>query len=330
MSHSQFPRQTSRHLHVESLEARDLLTAVPFGASAMDTAEFLLGHVLVNVVLLESDGSVDPDTEQWRPELVEPVKANIEEGLQWWSDTLDKFSDVHDVTFTYNYTYADDPVETGYEPISRPSDDFVLWIDDFFAEVGVESNTGFSDAIRTFNHEQRLEYDANWSFTIFVVNADEDPDNRFDLDGTFSRAFAFSGGRFIVMPHTRPASTVAHELGHIFWAFDEYSGSEPYSSSRGYYDTQNVNAADGHPSPESREPSLMISTGTPFTNHELSQSAREMIGWRDSDGDGIFDVLDVDHTLSGTASYDISTGTATIRRQLTREHAAQHESARYR
>ena len=33
-----------------------------------------------------------------------------------------------------------------------------------------------------------------------------------------------------------------------------------------------------------------------------------MIGWRDSDGDGVFDVLDVPHTLSGTGYLDPALG----------------------
>ena len=114
------------------------------------------------------------------------------------------------------------------------------------------------------------------------------------------------------MPHSRPASTVAHEVGHMFWAFDEYSGSNHYSSRRGYYRTQNTNAFDGNPDVSSREPSIMASTGAPWSNHQISQSARETIGWKDSDGDGIFDVLDVEHTLSGAIAQDSETGTVTF------------------
>ena len=37
-----------------------------------------------------------------------------------------------------------------------------------------------------------------------------------------------------------------------------------------------------------------------FANHVTSDSSMKMMGWQDSDGDGVFDVLDVDHTLVGT------------------------------
>lgn len=300
---------------IERLESRDLLTSVPFGASSQDTAEFLIGDVSVNVVFLESNGAIDPDTEDWNEELAALVKSNVEEGLQWWIDTLGKHSNVHYLNFHVDYTYADNPVETSYEPIARGSQDFILWIEEFYRDVGLPSMPGFSEEIREFNHQQRVMHGTNWSFTIFVVNADNDPNDRFgdaNANNTvFERAFAYPGGQFIVIPHSRPASTIAHELGHIFWAFDEYSGSNTYQSKRGYYATQNTNAFTGNPDPDSREPSIMASTSQPYVNQQISQSARETIGWKDSDGDGVFDVLDVPHLLDGDFSYHEAT------RQLT-------------
>ena len=293
----------------EQLEQRNLLTAIPFGASADDTAEYLLGDVVVSVVLMESDGSIDEDTEQWQPDQIQAVKENIEAGLQWWTDTLAIHSDRHTLNFEIDYTFADQPVSTGYEPISRPSDDFILWIEDFFDASGVASPASFSQDIRHFNHQQRQEHDANWAFTIFVVNSEADPNDRFDLGGSFSRAFAFAGGRFFVMPHSRPASTVAHETGHMFWAFDERAGTAPYSATRGYYGAQNTNGLTGHPSPQDRVASIMDQPSDAFDSHAISPSAREIIGWRDSDGDGIFDVLDVPHTLTGTGTFDEQTRT---------------------
>lgn len=309
-------RGRKRPLYAEGLEARQLLSSVPFGAAAQDTAEFLLGDVNVNVVFLESNGAIDADTEQWNEELATGVKGRIEEGLQWWTDTLALHSDKHYLNFNVDYTYADDPVEVSYEPISRGSQAFTLWIEEFFRATDTPSSPGFTTEIRNFNHQTRIENDANWSFTIFVVNADNDPNDRFgdaNAQGTvFQRAFAYPGGQFIVMPHSRPAGTVAHEVGHMFWAFDEYSNSDSYSSRRGYYATQNTNAYSGNPDTSQREPSIMASVSSPFANHQISQSARETIGWRDSDGDGIFDVLDVDHTLDANVTYDAITNAVSI------------------
>ena len=44
-----------------------------------------------------------------------------------------------------------------------------------------------------------------------------------------------------------------------------------------------------------------------YTNHTSSDSSLEIIGWRDSDGDGIFDILDVPHQLQGSGYYNSAT-----------------------
>ena len=35
----------------------------------------------------------------------------------------------------------------------------------------------------------------------------------------------------MIVPAGRPASTFAHEIGHMFWARDEYPGGGSYSPS---------------------------------------------------------------------------------------------------
>lgn len=293
----------------ERLEDRRVLAAVPFGASPDDTAEVMLGDVLVSLVLIESDGSRDANSEDWTPQQIEEAKSTVREGLQWWEDLLDEQGTVHDLNFVLDTTFADQPVSSGYEPISRVSDDFRLWIEDFFAVAGVSTRGTFSDRIREFNHAQRLAHETNWAFTIFLVNAESDDDHWFEAGGTARQAFAYPGGQFIVSTSERPASTIAHETGHIFWALDEYAGSKSYVSRRGYYNTQNLNAFDDHPDPDSRVRSIMDSHGVGFATNSISPSAMEMIGWRDSDQDGIFDVLDVPHLLEGNGTHDVLAGT---------------------
>jgi len=296
-----------RLLAVEQLESRTLLT-LPFGAQRDDTAEFMLGDVLVTVVLMESDGSVDANTENWSASAIADVKQTVRDGMTWWEEALALENSVHELNFQFDFTYADSPVATGYEPISRPSNDFSLWVDDFLDEVDYNDNSGFSKDIRGFNHAQRLAYGTDWAFTMFVANSAADSDNKFAAGGDFRQAFAFAGGRFFVMPSTRPASAVAHEAGHMFWALDESFGSKSYFDSRGYYNTQNVNAFDDNPDPDSRVPSIMAKHEDAFASYAISTSAKEMIGWKDSDGDGIFDVLDVPHLLSGVGTFDAATG----------------------
>lgn len=312
-------RRKPQRLFVECLEQRQLLAALPYGAQQDDTGEFLLGDVYVTVVAFESNGSQDANTENWNDTYRNQVKSNVESGLQWWVDTLGEITDKHALRFEIDYTHLDTPVPTGFEPISRSSSDFQLWIYDFLNRVGYNQTRNFSTDIRAFNHAQRLANETHWAFTIFVVNDQNDPDGRF-APGSFDRAFAYAGGRFFITPAGRPSSTYAHETGHMFWARDEYAGGGTYNSYRGYYNTQNWNAADnpvfagGVP----REPSIMDRGAceegggllcTAYLNNTSSKASLEMMGWRDSDADGVFDLLDVPHTLTGLGSYDPATQT---------------------
>ena len=334
---SQKSRKRTRRSFVERLEDRDLLTGMPFGALPDDTAEYMLGDVYVNVVLMESDSGMAPfdvSTENWTASEIADVKTRISDGLKWWEDSLDKLQDTIEggrhglLKFTTDWTHANSPVHTGYEPIKRTSQEFANWVYDFLGSVGFNQTGNFLTDLRAFNNAQRLAHNANWSFTIFVVDDSNDlatdfndnpNDNIPDYDGTgrfaagsaFSRSFAYAGGNAFVMPADRPASIVSHETGHMFWALDEYNiGSTAYQLTRGYYNTQNSNSSTNPASGFVQADSIMASgslVDAAYGAHTSSIPSLEMIGWKDSDGDGIFDVLDVPFTLTGTGKYSSDT-----------------------
>ncbi len=289
----------------------------PFGATLSDTTEYMMGDVWVTVVLLESDGSIDAQTENWTDTEINQVKSEIQEGLQWWEDTLLQapvVDPLHDLNFHIDFTYADSPVETGYEPINRPQSNEGLWIDSFLNQVGYNSGSSYYTDMRRWDHDQRIDHNAHWAYTIFVVDSSADADGKF-TGGHF--AYAYLGGPFTVMTYDNDGwgignmgQVLAHETGHIFYALDEYPGSGSYTDRAGYYNTQNLNASDDHPNPGSRVASLMAEVAlqnAAYANHTSSPSSLEMIGWKDSDGDGIFDALDVPLALTGTGSYNDTT-----------------------
>jgi hypothetical protein len=297
----------SKRLHLEPLESRNLLTGVPFGAADTDTGEVMLGDVDVTVVFFESDGTNGPSTEDWNDAYRNEVKAKIEEGLGWWEEMLRRENTVHELNYHINYQYADNPIATGYEPIARQSDYLQFYADDFLDTVGFNSSNDFIDDVVDFNHSQRVASGSDWAFTMFVINDENDADGRFEPNGTFASAFAISGGKFLVLPANRPASTVAHETGHIFWGRDEYSGGGSYFDQRGYYNALNTNAHDNPDPSYVHVDSIMGSSGVAsraFDNYTTSESSLEQVGWRDSDNDGIFDVIDVPHKIEGTGFYD--------------------------
>jgi hypothetical protein len=298
---------------LERLEERTVFSNLPFGAMPDDTAEFMLGDVYVTVVLMESSNqtsATNNNSETWTPAAITSAKQRVVEGLQWWEDLLAIQTDRHHLDFHLDFTHADSPVVTSYEPITRSSTDFQFWIYDFLNQVGYNTRGNYHADIRAFNNAQRLAHDADWAYTIFVVNDQNDPDHQF-APGGFSRAFAFAGGEFLVSPASRPASTFAHETGHIFWAYDEYQPDGDFDRSRGYYNTQNLNSWDNPTPGFQQQPSIMTKDQlltTAYQNHISPDSTLAMIGWQDSDGDGVFDVLDVPLTLTGSGYYDQISG----------------------
>lgn len=302
----------SRKLKVESLEQRRLLASLPYGATEKDLGEFLLGDVAVTPVLLESNGQLDNSTEDWTQSHVDEVLAKITEGLDWWVDSLAAQSTIHELNFTIDPAFAtlQTTPETKYEPISRRSNDYSLYVNEFLTGQGFTSGN-LESKILAFNQAQRVKHDSDWSFTIFVVPSQNDADGKFASGGSFSRAFAFAGGLFMIVPSTRPASTIAHESGHIFWARDEYAGGGTYYARRGYYNTQNDNAVDNPTPGFVQQPSIMASNSllnTAYANHISPPSTFAMVGWQDSDGDGIFDLADVPHRLTGSGYFSSNSG----------------------
>lgn len=296
-------KKKTRKLAIECLESRRVMT-LPYGADPDDLGEFMLGRIAVTPVLLESDGTIDVNTENWTAQLVDSVMTKIQTGLNWWNQLLATKSSVHTIDWVIDRTYVDNRASTPYEPISRPSNHYTTWVSDFLRGAGYSSGTDVFDNVRDFNHAQRLRHNADWSFTMFVVNSTADSDGAFAPGGSFSRAFAFAGGLFQIVPSTRPVSTFTHETGHMFWARDEYANSGSYYARRGYYDTQNTNSVEQHPNANFvQEPSIMssgLSLQTAFDTIVSADATLAQLGWQDSDGDGIFDVLDVPLKLEGT------------------------------
>lgn len=302
-----------RRLVLQTLDSRRMMAAdAPLGATLEDTGEFLLGRVVVTPIFLDSNGIADTKTQQWDAGEIDEVIGRITEGVNWWSDTLDALNTVHSLEFIVDRTFADDPLVIDQEPIDRVSQDYVLYANQFLDEIGTPGTATLEEGMFAFNHAKRVEHDADWAFSILIADSSDDADGYFPASGDFQGAFAFAGGLFIVMPSDRPASTVAHEMGHIFWAMDEYQGGGTYSEYRGYYNTQNLNAEDNPTPGFVQEVSIMADQdqiAAAYASNTTAAVTLAQVGWQDSDGNGIFDVLDVPLGLDGRGAYDSETGT---------------------
>ena len=304
---------------VEPLEDRRLLTSLPHGAHPHDTAEYMLGDVVATVVLLESTFPPEQshlNLEDWTAGGVQQIVDRVEEGLAWWEDALYAnwpSAPPNLLSFSLDLTYAtvDTAVPTAHEPITETWNNYSLWVNDFLTHAGFNTDADLFDDMWAFNHAQREAHQTDWAFTIFVANSQNDVDDNFP-PGQIRGAFTFRGGLFTVMPSQRHPNIIAHETSHIFYAKDEYEGGASYNDRRGYYDTQNLNAIDDRPADAPPRVDSILAEGTElaraYDNYQISPSGMEMMGWKDSDGDGIFDVLDVEHTLEGSGAYDPVSG----------------------
>jgi len=241
-----------------------------------ETSEYLIGSVAVGVIFLESDGTIDVSTEDWIAEEESDVINEIKTGLDWWAN---QNPSAH-VSFSYEIHYR---VPTSYEPINRPAfPDQELWISEAMSYLGF-SDAFFFEQVRDYVNDLRDRLDTDWAFTIFIIDSSNDPDGCFDgpQSGRYWFAYACLGGPFFVMTYDNDGwhifnmdKVTAHETGHIFYATDEYNGAREYS---GYLNVSDVEWSRGL----MHQNALRLSAGT-----------WGQVGWRDTDGDGIQDIVD--------------------------------------
>jgi len=270
--------------------------ASAFTPDPTQTSEFMIGRIAVGIVLPESDGSVDETTETWTAGERSQVLSEITAALDWWAGLEPRAN----LTFVYDDGTAE-PVGTSYEPIERAYSDQGLWISEVMAKKGFNGSTYF-DQVRGYNQALRETHNADWAFTIFIVDSSNDGDNRF-ADRHF--AYAYLGGPFTVLTSgcdgygiNNLDAVVAHEVGHIFMALDQYSSArQPCTRRSGYLGAENQNSQYGECA--LNEPSVMRGQVSPFEHGDLDPYARAQIGWRDSDGDGILDPVDTTIAING-------------------------------
>lgn len=261
----------------------------------IETSEYLIGSLVVGIITPESNGGIDPNTEDWTSTRRNTVVSKIMQGLQWWKDNA---SAPANLNFIYDIHHS---VPTAYEPIRRSSANEELWISQIMANLGYSGTPStYFTQVRQYLNDKRNTFGTDWAFAIFVV------DSRNDSDGAFSNgdfAYAYLNGPFMVMTYDndgwgidRMQIVLAHEHGHIWGALDEYASSGcTDSETSGYLNIANSNCENGSPATED---SIMRDTSNQefqaYPNHRVSTAARRMVGWRDSDGDGkeLYDPVD--------------------------------------
>ena len=268
-------------------------SGAPYGATDLNTSEFLAGRVSVNVILVESDGSHDLSTENWTAAREGEVVGKVVAGMEWIRLQEPQAS----LQFAYHvYAGRTDPrARTGYEPIRRAADPTGgtgedLWVKEILAKFGYTSGDRFARS-RAFAADTRGYDGSDWAVNVFVVDSLADADGKF-TDGRF--AYTWIGGPHVVMTYdnqtwgiSRMDMVLRHEMLHAFYSFDEYVGSAcTCSEHRGYLDGINTNCDNCNPAAAA---CVMIANGD-----ALCGATRRQIGWADLDGDGMIDVIGQD------------------------------------
>lgn len=252
------------------------------------TSEYMIGHVAVGLILPESDGRHETDSEEWTDTEIEHVQAEVQDALAWWAG----LEPAAHLTFTIESHLR---VPTGYEPIVHTLGEEGQWIGETMAALGFE-NDNYFNAVRDYVNDLRERVGSDWAFAIFVADSSADADGRFS-DDYF--AYAYVGGPFQVMTYDNSNygihnmdAVATHETGHIFYALDQYTSSGARCDYRsGYLDVENGNSLAGGDC-ASDAPSIMRGGITPYHNHSLDHFARGQVGWWDSNGNGVLDPVD--------------------------------------
>jgi parallel beta-helix repeat protein len=233
----------------------------PLHPNYYETSEYMIGSIAVGVILPESNGAIDPNTENWTETEESKVIAKITNALNW----LKAYNPSANISFSMEVNYR---VPTGYEPISRWYGEYPLWVTETIDNLGYRSILDYANILRN-----RLKTD--WAIILFIVDSSNDADGCF-LEGY--NAGAIIGGPFVIstirMVDGNMDDILAHEICHLFYATDEYNMVEEFSGYLNCSDADSVYC-------------LMTRNA-----RRICQATQEQLGWRDTDEDGIPDIID--------------------------------------
>ncbi len=265
-------------------------TGRPYGASWENTSEYLAGSVSLNVVLVESDGSIDPNREDWTEALETKVAAEALEAVTGLADLHPGAG----LSFTLHLRSGrtDAAYRTSYEPIARKADPSGttgedLWTKEILSHLGYAEGSRLSRS-RLWADDTRVADGTDWAVNVFVVNSENDADGRF-ADGYF--AYAWIGGPHVVVTTDNDGwgidcfdRVLRHELHHSFFALDEYASSGcACGDTSGYLGGTNDNCENGC---GGDDPCVMRDNAL-----AACEETRVQVGTVDRDGDGTPDLL---------------------------------------
>ena len=218
-------------------EFRDAPTHIPYGAQYYDTSMYLAGSTAVGVWLLEAAGA----TYDWSQAEEDQTLAGVQTALTDWTTFG---STLAFLSFTVEI-HTDVPVSG--VPIENPQSWDTVWIGEALANAGWAGANAF-ERCYAYNSSIRNTYQTNWCFSYFIV--DSDPAVNQGLFSGGGYAWAYFGGPWVWMSRYSTwaynwqnyyRAVPMHEMGHIYYATDEYNGTQEFSGYLNWSDNLNPN-----------------------------------------------------------------------------------------
>jgi hypothetical protein len=304
----------------------DKALAAPYGAQWYDVSEFLLGKVYVKVFFLESN-EISPNAENW----TEMEKAHCKKALETALAELRKRfikefetmqgtkklpPGVH-LDFTIDYETVEisvEPIRLNGSGVRFSTGDLKIWVNEVMALKGFSDKTPplgrhpilpyppYQYNVAEYASHLRNISGTDWAVIIFFYDNSNDTDGKFANGrsagppmGLGGPGLHFSNNRgrpFIERQKTAedPASYLGmiHEFLHVWYAIDEHPANKHFREDAviGYLGGQNLNY-------KMRKGYKCSMYSANLYWPRLCPYTKQHIGWADSDGDNIPDILDV-------------------------------------
>ena len=297
------PRDVVQRTHVAAASR-------PEGRGVLQNAEILVGNILVHLIFPESGAGV-ANNEDWTDGDLASAATLSTAGLLYWQIQYDRI----DLNFIIRRV---ERASTSYEPIKTPMNDERLWVSDVMTGMGYPGQPNdYLEQVHAFNEEKRVAVGADWAFSAFIVDSDNDADHRFE--GAPRNAWAYLGGPHFVLPHpvAGPREGEAppdfeqnfiHQFGHIFWALDEQHRVLilTCASSSGYLNESNGNKQDFGMKGCFGDRDLCVmnldDAAIALYDGPPCQYTSGMFGLKDDNLDGVPDAIDAPPTLEWESS----------------------------
>lgn len=235
-------------------------------ASAPDMSAFLIGSVAVGLVIVEGP---TPDL-QFSQEDRTKFVAEVQEGLTWLArqEPRANVSWSYDIR-TVRVSVQPNPGLSGFEPRER------LWRDPVLQQLGFAGNfQGVIDLVAAI----RRNLGTRWGFVAFFTKY---PLHHFAYASKPRLSMHFDNGAWGPDNIDR---VFTHEAGHLFGCPDEYETSNCDCQRRfGVLQERNGNCKPCA--------SPFVECLMEANTWALCDFTRTHLGWRDSNGDGVFDPL---------------------------------------